>query len=339
MKRLIVLSAALLILLVSITSCGVPDEVASVPSPTYSELDISFSEDFLVELQPYCAPWVGDVCADAISEGKLHYYFMTGKRMIMAPKEKDPYKWGDSSLIVFPNGQTMLIDVGMPAYAPVLAENLKRMGIEKLDYLMITHPHNDHIGGVIADNSFLDMIAVDTVLYSGVRRDEKTDRLYAYCSDRNIPIQILKKGDLMEFGDVHMMVLWPKEGTDGKVITKTQEVNNSSIVVRFDFEEHSSLFAGDLYVSGEAMVLGDNWGRLNADLLKVPHHGYATSSSGLFISRVSPEIAVAMSGYRTSIQRAYESRDATFLYDRYEGYIHIVSDGIEMSYETDRSES
>lgn len=339
MKRLISLTIVLLMLLSTSVSCGFPGNEVTETIPADTLFDASFSEDFPVELQQYCASWVGDVCANAVSEGELHYYFMSGKRMVMDPKASDPYKWGDSTLIVFPNGQTMLIDVGMPAYAPVLAENLKRMGIEKLDYLMLSHPHNDHIGGVIAENSLLDMIAVDTVLYSGVRRDEKTDRLYALCSEKNIPITILQKGDKMEFGPVHMMVLWPKEGTDGKVITKTEAINNNSIVVRFDFAEHSSLFVGDLYVSGEAMVMGANWGVLNVDLLKVPHHGYGTSSSGLFISRVKPEIAVAMSGYRTSIQRAYESRGGTFLYDRYEGYIHITSDGVNMSYETDRSES
>lgn len=339
MKRLMCLSIALLLLLFLTVSCGKPEDDRTATVPTGSNFDGSFSEDFPVELQQYCATWTYDACANAVTEGKLHYYFMSGKRMVMDPKESDPYKWGDSTLIVFPNGQTMLIDVGMPAYAPVLAENLKRMGITRLDYLMISHPHNDHMGGVIAADSFLDMIAVDTVMYSGVRRDEKTDRLYALCAERNIPIQVLKKGDKMEFGPVYMMVLWPKDGTDGKVITKTEALNNNSIVVRFDFAEHSSLFVGDLYVSGEALVLGENWGMLNVDLLKVPHHGFATSSSGLFISRIKPEIAVAMSGYRTSIQRAYESRGATFLYDRYEGYIHIESDGIEMSFETDRSES
>ena len=338
MKRLFLLTIVLFLLL-STASCSITNFEDSKPTPLDSYVDPSFSDDFPTELQQYCATWVGDVRAEAVSDGKIHYYFMSGKRMLMGPKESDPYKWGDSTLIVFPDGQTMLVDVGMPAYAPVLAENLKRMGIEKLDYLMISHPHSDHIGGIIADNSFLDMIEVDTVLYSGVRRDEKTDRLYSLCSDKNIPIEILKKGDKMEFGSVHMMVLWPKEGTDGKVITKTEAINNNSIVFRLDYLEHSSLFVGDLYVSGEAMVMGENWGILNVDLLKVPHHGYGTSSSGLFISRVQPEIAVAMSGYRTSIQRSYESRGATFLYDRYEGYIHISSDGMKMSYETDRSES
>lgn len=337
MKRLISLMIVGL-LLFALSSCSFSGNETTATAPAGDPLDSSFSEDFPVELQQYCATWVGDACANAVSEEKLHYYFMSGKRLAVDPKASDPYKWGESSLVVFPNGQTMLIDVGMPAYAPVLAENLRRMGIEKLDYLMITHPHNDHIGGVVAQNSFLDMIAVDTVLYSGVRRDEKTDRLYALCTEKNIPIMILKKGDKIEFGPVHMIVLWPKEGTDGKVITKTEAINNNSIVVRFDYKEHSSLFVGDLYVSGEAMVLGENWGMVNVDLLKVPHHGYATSSSGLFISRVRPEIAVAMSGYRTSIQRAYESRGVTFLYDRYEGYIHIMTDGIDMSYETDRSE-
>ena len=338
MKRALIMLVAF-ILLFSMAACSLNGAEATAPANDHENRSTSFSPDFPVELQQYCAPWTCDVVSAAKMDGNIHYYFMSGKGMVMDPTASEPKKWGDSTLIVFPNGQTMLIDVGMEAYAPVLAENLRRMGIEKLDYLMISHPHSDHMGGIIAQNCFLDMIQVETVLYSGIQRGEKSDLFYARCNERNVPIRILKKGDVMDFGLVRMEVLWPKEGTDGKLITKTEAVNNHSIVARFDFGEHASLFVGDLYVSGEALVLAECWGQLHADLLKVPHHGYATSSSGLFIGRVKPEIAVAMSGYRTSIQRAYESRGVTFLYDRYEGYIHIISDGFEMWYESERSES
>lgn len=336
MKRCLTLLIALL-LIVTFASCAVQDEVLQQTTPVTEPSDWPFSPDFPVELQQYCAPWTGDASADAIHDGMIHYYFMSGKGMMMDPNESDPYKWGDSTLIVFPNGQSMLIDVGMEAYAPVLAENLKRMGIDRLDFLMVSHPHSDHMGGIIAENSFLDMIAVDTVLYSGIDRGEKSGLLYTRCNDRNIPIRILKQGDTMDFGAVHMQILWPKEGTDGKVITKTEAINNQSILARFDYKEHSSLFSGDLYVSGEAMVMNEDWGKLNVDLLKVPHHGYTTSSSKMFIELVSPKLAIAMSGYRAAIQWAYEVRSATFLYDRYEGYIHVMSDGIAMSYDTERN--
>lgn len=335
MKRVFSIVFALLVMF-SCSCCSVSDET---PQHTAS-VTIStepYSSDLPAELQQYCAPWTGDASAEAIHDGKIHYYFMSGKGMLMDPNESDPYKWGDSTLIVFPNGQTMLIDVGMEAYAPVLAENLKRMGIDRLDYLMVSHPHGDHMGGIIAPDSFLDMIRVDTLLYSGIDRGEKSNLLYSQCSDRNIPIQILKKGDVLEFGPVRMEILWPKEGTDGKVITKTAAINNQSIVARFDYKDHSSLFVGDLYIAGETMVMAEGWTKLDVDLLKVPHHGYATSSSKMFIDLTSPKLAVAMSGYRASIQWSYEARRTTFLYDGYEGYIHVKSDGTDLSYDTERN--
>ena len=328
---------AVFVLLFSMTGCSLFETQATEPTVNTQIREFSFSPDFPVELQQYCAPWAYDVVAGAKADGKIHYYFMSGKGMLIEPKESDPYKWGDSTLIVFPNGQTMLVDAGMAAYAPVLAENLRRMRIERLDYFMISHPHQDHYGGLIAENSFLDMVAVDTLLYNGVDRGDNTSRLYSLCSERNIAVQILKRGDSMDFGAVKMHVLWPLEDTNGKKLTKTESINNYSIVARFDYNEHSSLFVGDLYASGETKVMNQCWGELDVDLLKVPHHGYATSSSTMFVELVSPQIAVAMSGYRPVIQRVYEARGATYLYDKYEGYMHVRSDGYGMTYDTERN--
>ena len=337
MKRLIV-SFCLCAYLLAFTACDRSSTQPTVSIRSESAtIHPSYSEDISSSLQAYCAPWTGDVSAAAITDGKLHYYFMSGKGMQMDYDEGDPYKWGDSTLIVFPDGQTMLIDVGAEAYAPVLAANLKQMGVRRVDYLMVSHPHGDHFGGIIAENSFLDMISVDTVLYNGVDRGEKSDLFYTRCADRSIPVRIVKQGDVLEFGDVCMEILWPLEGTAGEVITTTEEINNLSIVARFDFGDHSSLFVGDLYASGEALVINACAGKLDVDLLKVPHHGYGTSSSGLFVYTVSPELAVAMSGFKYAVQLAYETNGAIFLYDRYEGYIHVMTDGTTMTYDTERN--
>ena len=336
MKRFFLLCVALALML-SFSACGLNKSPQAATTDQEDTRNFAFSDDFPAELQQYCSPWTGDVAAAAMIDGKIHYYFMSGKGMMMDPNESEPYKMGDSTLIVFPNGQTMLIDVGMAAYAPVLAENLKRMGIQRLDYLMVSHPHQDHYGGIIADNTFLDMIEVETLLYNGADRGENTTLLYSLCNERNISVQILKRGDSLNFGTVKMEVLWPLDGTAGKTVTKTVTINNDSIVARFDYKDHASLFAGDLYASGEIKVMSACWEELDVDLLKVPHHGYSTSSSTLFVEMVSPQLAVAMSGYRPIIQRVYEARGATFLYDRYEGYMHVMSDGYSMNYDTERN--
>lgn len=337
MKRIAVL-AVLCLYLLSFVGCGKQTPQSIMPPETGSATTCpTYSEEIPETLLQYAAPWRWDAPASAIADGKLHYYFMSGKGMLTNYEPADPYKWGDSTLIVFPNGQTMLVDVGVEAYAPVLAANLKQMGIDCIDYLMISHPHGDHFGGILSENSFLDMIAVDTVLYSGVDRGEKTALFYAKCAERGIPVQFVHQGDSFDFGNVHMEILWPFQSAEGELVTKTEPINNRSIVARFDFQDHSSLFAGDLYASGEMSVITSSGNRLDVDLLKVPHHGYSTSSTGMFIYSVRPKLAVAMSGYNYAIQTAYESSGATFLYDRYEGYIHVMTDGTTMTYDTERN--
>ena len=221
----------------------------------------------------------------------------------------------------------------MSPYMPVLVENLRRMGISKLDYLMVSHPHGDHCHGIIRKDSFFNYIDVGTVLWSGVEFSSVSNTLRTRCLSYGVPMQVVKKGDYLQIGEVSMTVLWPLEDAEGTKYETTEEVNNSSIVARFDYKEHSSLFVGDLYVSGEEQLLDVYSTELDVDLLKVPHHGYETSSSTLFAFKVKPELAVAMGAYRAPIENRYKSIGSAFLSDRLHGYIHVASDGNEMTVE------
>ena len=280
---------------------------------------------------PYLAPWTHDVVAEAKSDGKIHYYFMAGEGLHISDAQTYKDKWGDSCLIVFPNGQTLLIDVGPLAYAPVLARNLERMGITHLDAILITHPHSDHHNGAFSDAAILgvgllETITVDKVYYrGGYDLTSKDATLVARtCTDLGLDYAVMDKGDVLNFGDVRMECVWPLEGEGDAQISGGQEVNNMSIVVRFDYGEHSSLFTGDLYLSGEEMILErvDN-SLLDVDLLKVPHHGYATSNSIAFIEAVSPEVGMTTGRLPipARIRNRYESLGVTFLDDRTNGYV------------------
>ena len=301
---------------------------------------------YSINYEYYMTPYQYDVKEKAIADGKIHYYFMAAKGMIMDPTNGgDRDKWGDSCLVVFPNGETMLIDAGYAIQAPVIIGSLKRMGVTTLDYLVITHPHNDHIGGAFSSSStFLDEIIVEQVYYQDLQYGSSWDGvLESKCDARSIPYTALWKDDVLTFGEgdkaVTMTMLWPGESDVDKTIDAT--TNKHSMVFRFDYGEHSSLFTADIYDYTDKKLLAMyTEGELEADLMKVPHHGLGTNTSSVaLLQAVTPEIAVATGSFDISstLTKRYADIGATLLEDRFHGYIHIASgtDGV-MTTETEQ---
>lgn len=293
---------------------------------------------------PYLCPWDMDVVAQAKADGKLHYYFMAAEGLFEG-------KWGDSCLLVFPDGTTLLLDSGVKGYGPVLLWNLQKMGITKLDYIIISHPHSDHQNGVFhpdnMETGVLGNIPVGKVYFTKIVSTFRDDHSYVEdaCVAKNIPCEILEKGSAMQLTEaVSMEVLWPAAGTKDKVFTTAQynlEINQNSMVVRFDFGDHRALFAGDLHSVGELLCMVSNGAeKLKADFLKAPHHGQDTSSSRDFLAMVQPQLAVVTSGKDVveQVQNTYKEQNIELLYDYALGYIHVSADRAgTMTYETSRN--
>lgn len=330
MKRVAFLMSAICIL-----GCllGCSGEFARTEETTQSSRDYT----------SYLCPWDTDVVAQAKVDGKLHYYFMTAEDLFEG-------KWGDSCLMVFPDGTTLLLDSGVKGYGPVLLQNLQKMGIVKLDYIVISHPHSDHQNGVFhpenIETGVLGHIPVGKVYFSKIVTTFREDHSYVEdtCKAKNIPCEILELGSSVQLTDnVSMEVLWPMPGTKDRVFTSAQynlEINQNSMVARIDFGEHRALFAGDLYNTAEMLCLIKNGAqKLQADLLKVPHHGHDTSGSREFLAAVNPELAVATGRVEIpeELRKRYEQENIELLYDLIHGYIHISVDSTgEMIYETSR---
>ena len=291
----------------------------------------------------YMTPYERDVRAEAIADSQIHYYFMAVKDMIVTPVNNlgAVSKWGDCCLVVFPDGTTMLIDAGQAVQEPVIAGSLRRMGITSLDYLVITHPHSDHVGNVFSSSStFLDDFSVGHVYYDDGKYPDNSlvGLVESSCGARGISCSTLKRGDVLTVSGVTLTVLWPNAGLTEAELAAEDAENKNSMVIRFDYGEHSALFTADIYTATETKLreLYTN-GELDADLMKVPHHGIGQSSLA-FIQSVSPEIAVS-TGYHeisTDITSRYDAEDVLLLEDRYHGYIHISSgtDGV-MTVETE----
>ena len=329
-------------MLVLLCGCG-----ETIPQPTETEPQVTenpyFAENAL--------PWKYDARAIAAEKGTLEYYFMYSDDAAIkrADGSGTSYKWGDSCLIIFPHGETMLIDCGYADYAPILTENLRRLAITKIDYLMFSHSHHDHVGGAVAAGGILENFEIGKVYYPGV--DQNYDFKLKCKADYLAPedYEPLIAGDTRTFGEVTMTVLWPMPEHQGEIYSTTDEVNNTSLVVRLEYKDHASLFTGDIYRNltidnvfhqnvEEQMVdyyiqQGEK-ALLDVDLLKVPHHGGGTSSGGKLINTATPTLSVA-TGYEQVVDgvRARYG-DYVLLSDRECGYIHVTADGTGlMSYE------
>ena len=297
----------------------------------------------------YLSPWETDVVAQAKADGKIHYYFMASEKLWLR-KSHNNIKWGDSCLVVFPDGQTMLIDSGYQDMGLLIAQNLQRMGVTKLDHLLISHPHTDHYGGAFGitvggdrfvETGFMEQIDVGQLYINGLNfeNDNGHELIMYTCEKYDIPVTVLKPEDTLTIGGVKLEVLWPvMEAVTSDMTDLTKDVNDTSLVIRMDYGEHSSLFTGDLYVRGEGWLLDaiDDVAKLDVDFLKVPHHGRNTSSSEAFVNAVTPELAVFTGrAAQGQVDAVYAAANAVLLNDEDHGYIHVSAeaDGA-MAYQT-----
>ena len=149
---------------------------------------------------------------------------------------------------------------------------------------------------------------------------------------------LLEQGDTLQIGEVFIEVLWPVKGTSETFLAET-DINNKSLVMRLDYKDHSSLFTGDLHEPGEMFFLMANEAeKVDADLLKIPHHGRPTSGSVDFLNTVSPTVSVA-TGYvemPETLQQRYRDCGSEVYTDYIHGYVLVSTDGTDMTVETSR---
>lgn len=202
---------------------------------------------------------------------------------------------GDSSLIRLPSGENILIDAGLSENDEALTDRLKQLGVKKVDHLIATHPHADHIGGmaqVINDleigKFYLPRVADDQV---------PTTRTY-----ENMLDAAAEKGLKLTQGKAGMTIL---EDTNTKLELlgpageKYESLNDYSIIVKLTYGKKSFLFTGDAERTGERELL-ESGQSLRSDVLKVGHHGSNSSSTTAFLQAVAPQYAVISCGVDNS---------------------------------------
>lgn len=186
-------------------------------------------------------------------------------------------------------GHYMLIDAGNNADAETILSYLRGQGVERLDIVVGTHPHEDHIGSL---DTVIETFDVGQVYLPKVSHTSKTyaDVLDAVAA-KGLKIKAPTAGERTQFADLPLTFYGPVKTYD--------DLNNNSIVLKVQAGETTFLFTGDAETQAENDLLAAGYD-LRADVLKVGHHGSATSSSQAFLDAVSPQIAVISVGQDNS---------------------------------------
>ncbi|HTY12745.1 MAG TPA: DNA internalization-related competence protein ComEC/Rec2 [Candidatus Omnitrophota bacterium] len=243
---------------------------------------------------------------------------------------------GDSIFVEAPSGHTMLIDGG-PKYKNSDAGRrfvlpfLHAHGINKIDILVLTHPHDDHVGGLV---SVMKDLPVGLVLDSGQAHTSRAYLDFLKTIDRkNIPYKVARAGLNIDLGpEMKATVLNPQEP-----FIEESALNNNSVVIRLVYGKTSFMLDGDLEKEGEQRVMRFANG-LRTTILKAGHHGSRTASSQEYLDAVRPEAALISVGVKNQYHHPHPSTLKKFeamgikIYrtDR-NGNIEVSTDGVKYS--------
>jgi len=196
----------------------------------------------------------------------------------------------DTILIKTPEEQNIIIDLGSK-------DGLKGVGQQifwwdrKIDILIITHPHDDHI---LAIPQLIDKYKINKIIFTGIIYDSPIyEEIIKKAQDKKIKLLIPQINQKILLGEsCELDFLYPLENLKNK---KIENINNSSIVNRLRYKNNYFLFMGDSEIDVEKKLLEKSY-ELKSDVLKVGHHGSISSSHQEFIKKINPKISIIMVG-------------------------------------------
>ena len=238
---------------------------------------------------------------------------------------------GDCALILC-DGQAMLIDGGEASHSSKVYAYLKEHGVDHLNYIVASHAHADHVGGL---SGALNYATVDVALCPELDYDTKTFQSFVkYLGQQNVAITLPRAGDFFELGSATVQILAP--------LGDYEDPNDISIVMKVVYGETSFLFTGDATRIAEADILDAGYD-LSAIVLKVGHHGSDTSTSYPFLREIMPKYAIISVGKDNeyghptdnTLSRLRDADVQVFRTDQ-QGTVICVCDGKTVSFETEK---
>lgn len=225
------------------------------------------------------------------------------------------------SILIQNKGHNMLIDAGNNEDGPLLVQYFKEQNITKFDYLITTHPHEDHIGGM---DDIINNFDIEKIYMPDVTTTTKTflDVLEAI-EKKNMTYDVPNINQNFTLGNTLFQVIYT--GNDKK------NLNNSSIILKATFKNTSYLFTGDATSEVEKKILNKN---IQATVLKVGHHGSKYSTTTDFLNKVNPKYAIISVGKNNSYNHPnqvtinkLEKKNIEIHRTDQEGSIFLKSDG------------
>lgn len=264
---------------------------------------------------------VGPVFIGLEKEVKVHY-FDVGQ--------------GDGAALVTPGGQVLVMDAGLDKGQKQMAELLLKAGIGQVDYLVLSHPHADHISGAMA---IIETLRVKELVYFDGNYDASEASALAQLSEavesQGGRVSHWSKGTRLELDNaVELTVLHPDEEFD------SDSANDESLVVDIAYEKFGFLFTGDISTQVEYDIIEqvkNSAVKPAIRVLKVPHHGSSTSSGEAFIEALSPALAVIQVGEgnryghpKDDVLDRYIEKRVPVLRNDESGCVTLITDGIHL---------
>jgi competence protein ComEC len=186
------------------------------------------------------------------------------------------------SILIKQGSKYMLIDAGNNGDGKLVKNYLLQEGIKNLEYVIGTHPHEDHIGGL--DYIINDFKIGKIYLPKATSTTKTFQDVVMAMKNKGMKATVPKPGETFNLGSAKLTILAPN-GSEYK------DLNNYSIVIRLEFGANSFLFTGDAEEVSEKEILAKGF-KVKADLLKVGHHGSRSSTTPEFLAKVNPKYAV-----------------------------------------------
>lgn len=232
-------------------------------------------------------------------------------------------------------GHYALLDAGTYDRREDVCIYLKKQGVERLDYLIASHPDKDHIGGMA---QVLEEYPVAKMIQAPLREEllpdtEEYRLLTEQLEKKRVPVSTIPAGKQVSLGGAVLKVIGP--------VREYEDTNNSSLVLRLEYQGFSVLLCGDIEKEAEQDLL-QSGADLSADVLKVPHHGSDSSSAKKFLNAVSPAYAVISSGPdknklpKSEVLRRMEKAGAEIYRTDTDGTVVAAYDGKQVTVITEK---